>query len=565
MARRNPAPVRIDSEQLKRSAATIAGKIGERIGDKLNDEALGEFDRDKSPFVYGEELDRHEIVMPTLSGKISVPVVTQVIFNDSPRISFSGSFGYLSGLGKGEKIGGVLSLYVPIRPSLGAWSVYSRRDLRQAILSVLKHEATHVARSPWSPNRPSYALKPGDKSAYYNDPEEVEAFAQQVVDEALLLRASTPARVKLSMLAYLNSPSWTRIEPYLTERNKRKVYQKLARALYDADIRDVPGTHTVVTKPNPVTPEQRKRMSLALFALPQQRKYRLDSPARKKYSLTLLNKHYRDGARSKRDYETAYVNICLSMLRSGQSEQREPSVRTKATLAAYNVVSGKRSPGAVATLGQICNTWIRQGRAVSQNCKAVVARGNPTMDSRIKVIRLLGEEPTILSPSRVLKPAFVAKLPDQWNAVHYFQKRRAWMLLSDSRGSAEKLAASAFKNLIAKRSLTASDPFLHDKTLYVAYPDGYVVAEPPEAKPKSTTGPSDLKSRLLDKGREFFGESGFSVAGRKGDYAMTIRPALKRFKGVFGPSTTRADSLEELERRLDTVIAKLEQHLGREG
>jgi len=95
---------------------------------------------------------------------------------------------------------------------------------------------------------------------------------------------------------------------------------------------------------NPITAAQRKRMSLSLFALPKLRKYRLDSPARNKYSLTLLNKHYQDGVRSKQEYATAYINIMVAFIKNGQIAKRAPLVKTPATTAAFKAASPLKNP-----------------------------------------------------------------------------------------------------------------------------------------------------------------------------------------------------------------------------
>lgn len=129
---------------------------------------------------------------------------------------------------------------------------------------------------------------------------------------------------------------------------------------------------------NPITAEQRKRMSLSLFALPKQRKYRLDSPARNKYSLTLLNKHYKDGVRTKTDYANAYVNIMVAFIKNGQVAKRPPKVKTAATQAAYKATAARTSAAARKTAMQsllrTCKAYTTKGKATAANCKAIEAR-----------------------------------------------------------------------------------------------------------------------------------------------------------------------------------------------
>jgi hypothetical protein len=135
---------------------------------------------------------------------------------------------------------------------------------------------------------------------------------------------------------------------------------------------------------NPISAAKRKRMSLSLFALPKKRKYRLDSPARNKYSLTLLDKHYKDGVRSKKDYETAYINIMVAFIKNGQIAKRAPKVKTAATQAAFKAASPLKNPAspvsvkakqqAFKKLLTTCRAYVKQGRMTAANCKAIEAR-----------------------------------------------------------------------------------------------------------------------------------------------------------------------------------------------
>jgi hypothetical protein len=85
----------------------------------------------------------------------------------------------------------------------------------------------------------------------------------------------------------------------------------------------------------------------------------------------------------------------------------------------------------------------------------------------------LGEYPSMLDASRLLKPTVLRDV-EQPPAVYFFQRGYAWMLKTHDQASAEKVARRAHKNLVGKRSLVASDPYLHHRKLFVAYPGGYV-------------------------------------------------------------------------------------------
>ena len=86
------------------------------------------------------------------------------------------------------------------------------------------------------------------------------------------------------------------------------------------------------------------------------------------------------------------------------------------------------------------------------------------------VEELLGEpagmHSDLLKPTDGLEP----------QAAFTFRFARAWMVKTDASGPEEaaKIGRRARRNLIGKRSLTAAQPYLHDRDLYVAYPGGYV-------------------------------------------------------------------------------------------
>lgn len=172
------------------------------------------------------------------------------------------------------------------------------------------------------------------------------------------------------------------------------------------------------------------------------------------------------------------------------------------------------------------------------------------------VRRELGEEPTMLDASRLVTPPGLRGV-DEPAAVYYFQRARAWMLKTSDEGAARRVAAQAHKKLVGKRSLTASDPFLHHMPLYVAYPGGYVKAAGLPEK-KRETSKADAKHRILRKGKDTFGARGVKLTGSEGAYRLEIRPARKEFRGKFGATAVTAPTLDEIEKKLDGAIEKVE-------
>ena len=68
--------------------------------------------------------------------------------------------------------------------------------------------------------------------------------------------------------------------------------------------------------------------------------------------------------------------------------------------------------------------------------------------------------------------------------VHHFVSSRSWAVEVKEGVEPHKVGPKLFRSLVGKRSLTSSDPFLHDMTLYVVAPHEVVVVEPKAKKGK---------------------------------------------------------------------------------
>lgn len=113
------------------------------------------------------------------------------------------------------------------------------------IYNVLIHELTHAADkfTKGIGERMTVDDARSDLDTYYNDPGEVRAFMQEVVDEVLQSRgAELWAAGKFQELFGISkgfeyllkmSQTWRDISPHLTERNKRLVIKAVAQALDD--------------------------------------------------------------------------------------------------------------------------------------------------------------------------------------------------------------------------------------------------------------------------------------------------------------------------------------------
>lgn len=180
------------------------------------------------------------------------------------------------------------------------------------------------------------------------------------------------------------------------------------------------------------------------------------------------------------------------------------------------------------------------------------------MSGRFDLENQLGEMGQMLDATRLVKPAGLRGLVQ--SVIYQFRRNAAWLVQADTTDAdkAIEIGKRVRKNLISKRALTAADPFFHDKTLYVEYGDNTVdlgVEEKPVRAP--TVNKSDERGRILDKGRAVFGQNGVKLTGHDGAYTLAVIPALAKFRRVFSTTTTSAATLDEIEARLDRVIAQV--------
>jgi len=170
--------------------------------------------------------------------------------------------------------------------------------------------------------------------------------------------------------------------------------------------------------------------------------------------------------------------------------------------------------------------------------------------------RVLTELAEALDASRLVKPSGLREVDG--GVIFYYRKSRAWAIDSQAQDedAARRAGERVQRNLVGKKSLISSDPYLHHLTLYVAYPGGVVeiAGEPEKGR---DTGKSDAKHKISYRGQSAFGKKGFALEGRDGDYKITIRPYLKEHRGKFAVSTFRAATLDEISAALDRVIEKL--------
>ncbi len=120
----------------------------------------------------------------------------------------------------------------------------SERCLAYGLYSILTHELTHAAESMFEGREPTYYQRGPegeqvvtDEVAYINDPKEIRAFMQQVVDEVLryattpMIRDNAKNPKHLIDLSLKLSTTWKAIDPHLTRANRSRILKAVYGAL----------------------------------------------------------------------------------------------------------------------------------------------------------------------------------------------------------------------------------------------------------------------------------------------------------------------------------------------
>lgn len=151
---------------------------------------------------------------------------------------------YFVGGGMGTARGGQTVVIIDVNANLEAEQVWKATSAKTTatwnLYPILLHELTHAADIVSQGLGMSQEDARGN-AAYYNDPSEVRAYMQEVIDE-VEQRASHFAKLKarfgqraLGMLLNM-SPTWTEISPHWTRANQQKVLKAVYQTLESSGI-----------------------------------------------------------------------------------------------------------------------------------------------------------------------------------------------------------------------------------------------------------------------------------------------------------------------------------------
>ena len=183
---------------------------------------------------------------------------------------------------------------------------------------------------------------------------------------------------------------------------------------------------------------------------------------------------------------------------------------------------------------------------------------SPEWESRRKFEKEVGSYASALPADRFLKTQSVVRLVG--GKIHHIGPNKAWFVYVDKPVSeAQKIGRRVYRSLRGPRSLTASDPYLHKKPLWVGTNDGEAtLIENPSPHTVDQGRGVNKKDLLIRRGKDIFGARGFSISGsRSRGYTMTLVPYLKKWRGVFGKTSVFAQTIDELEEKLEEALSML--------
>ena len=254
MRQRNPRPIPLDAavdEDVRAIARLLAAHFG-RVAEERESER-----GQRGPYAPYRSSAEPLFTLLRSTATTGRRRVEQIIAEiqiveapDRPEVVLSGSAGFR----KGRPVVGI-RVNGRYRPSqLAAAFSGENPSALPRLRSVLRHELTHVGDWAFVPGAtPSYVApegQPDDPSAYHNDPLEVRAFMREVVDDvsAVAQRIVRVTRPKeLVERALEQSSIWSKVEPHLSEANRRKILQAAYRA-----IQTVAETSAAARKKNPI-------------------------------------------------------------------------------------------------------------------------------------------------------------------------------------------------------------------------------------------------------------------------------------------------------------------------
>lgn len=244
----NPRPIPLDEAALRDDAEAIVAKIHREAEDIL---AARKADHQRldwplEPTRANVAIFHHPMKAKAITGdrRIDRTVArVRIVPSRSRQVIVAGSASLFRGRDGTSKPEGRVELLVSANMTpdelLQASSGGQYSAAFEQVLRVLRHEMTHVG--DWKiETGPSYQAsadnRVDDLREYYNDPLEVRAFTREVADDVkhyVSMNVDTVRPRDLFDRALESSSTWTRMQPYLTPENQKRVLRVAYRAVED--------------------------------------------------------------------------------------------------------------------------------------------------------------------------------------------------------------------------------------------------------------------------------------------------------------------------------------------
>lgn len=241
-------PIPVDKADIRETVDAIVTNVVRELRRRHpQDEPLG----DLAPrfFVWSGEIDNPDLLTVTGQpvGPIDIIVTSQI--GKGPSLILGG------GIGR-KRVTGKRALVITLN---GRYTVdalmKSLPFQKEELFSLLIHEFTHFKDKLGKLGYRKTIKKMGpvlptlgddlDESAYYNDPDEVRAHMQEIVEQVLALASSVRTLFdpnKTVRIALSNSQLWRDVSPHLTAKNKKIIMKAVYTALQDAGLLQVPAS-----------------------------------------------------------------------------------------------------------------------------------------------------------------------------------------------------------------------------------------------------------------------------------------------------------------------------------
>jgi len=221
-------PIRLDKSRVKRESDRIAQKMVRDFRKLPEGEGIGRY-----------VANFHTDVVNVAGETVPVVVVVKSASGKMPKPTWISAEECVMGGGAGT-VPGKKDRAVLIQINGNYYPRLFDTDVfRRELYKIMLHELTHVAdkyRRSEKTRRRVPTLEELDLEKYYNEPAEVRAYMQEIVEE---VRGYFPAiyehRGRRDAMKYSLklSETWERIEPHLTRRNKNKILSAVWSEIQD--------------------------------------------------------------------------------------------------------------------------------------------------------------------------------------------------------------------------------------------------------------------------------------------------------------------------------------------